>query len=1695
MNRFGKITTSVTALVLVGCITITSVTLLSKKEVVVAEDDVSFNGTTALKHMNSEENPLRFVELVPSQDMGELSYIYDMEDWENNLRIKGSSSERIKYMTETLYWNWYGLFRKGNAESTKDMPLAYDEYSEVYALEADQGGDNEYHMLELANVEVLEAENTTGYAMKEVQESTGEYRFEQPYLNAAKVVEGDKVKYTGNYRQVVDQYSYSDKVNQNYGISFSKVVDEEVETTNNLYTVSQSWYFASEKEFNDRKSEFPNTYIYSLSYNNIYDYYTFEGTISELDYKDLDKDKFYYRVAFSYVDKKDVVQGKKYYKMDEENIKFFGKEGESANSENPGTGEYSANAGAPFIEVKEGEQGYFTKDELNWIYRYVGEGNGSYHFVKENGQSIPYDVQIGRIYYKGGYKNNCIWDKHVFNVKEGEPAINYDVKTMDPGMFNTYMEDETEKNIDLLYISGRSLLKENAVEKNVWMGKNKENVRFSKEETDISWETARDILLMAKNSDDPLAILVDGSVIDNTSVGSYGDEDSNVTNVQRVVALLSCAQFFHDVKDFAKSEIEITETTEITDIPWGELVIPWKGQFGEEYINQSVFIFYGDNDNVNENPALTPYIFKDFTVDKIAKNNDGVTAEDETKFKEISDKAGVREIADYIVDENYKRELENNGLEEDKKYGLFNLEISKATMIDYILSFYEEEEIAWDGIFDILEIQPGRTIDNKSTVKENLVKSALSKYNVKEVNITYMTSSEFVGKIEDLTNYDMIYFGLDTSSFNKKLEDGKLITSYNDESMNGLIYSNVGDILAVANSKYKLYLGMLDSDYYLNNDRKKALKFFSYTGDGLMPDVKNQETYPKAHTTVRYSGNDISREKKRDVENYVKAGYPVVVNNAFFIEGDKKKLDEDKIDNCSYMYDLIKEIKEIKKYDQVIVSDDVNSSKTLDSVMEYIRGGKPELTILNDNYVSNSTTGEENNKIFLGITDNTLELKFKVTNQGSANDRQALTARLYLDVNADGKFSKTQEEVSALDMVLTQKGEALSVKSKKEGEKTYYYYEVEPGSKMEYSLSYELPLGTVGVIPYKLVIGQEDNTLRTVSKQGYFYKKPENKDATIHVLQINTSQGRIESQKQKDQEGKDSESGSPMSFNMEDEYYNKPKSQFRYYMDMVQDFNFEVRTISSTEYVLKFQEYKYTDESGEVHSTYLDKFFNGEPVDMLILGFGDSYDIKVNGEGYPTDADYTKEEEEAMRGIMDYINAGKPVLFTHDTTSYHYDSKDQWGYEFNAKIRNLVGMDRYGVLSNQYFRKGEILTKSTNGIDGDFEKGVNYAINRGQDIPYVPKSEKKATVRQTQGAANTLLFFFANCLDGRKTSVHHDFPYNSDMIGSYDANTRRVKQVEQINQGQITSYPFLIPDEFSIAATHAQYYQLDLNEDMDKDGESDIVVWYTMKGTSFYDSSPKDVRNNYYIYTKGNVTYSGVGHYSVGKSDVPDEIKLYINTMVAAYNSGTKAPNISLKESADEDAVDVNTLYVSFDDTLNQNVEGGVEFSKDAIEDEMDKEKKESNVVYFTVTDRNIVKNLKERVIETTFGVLTDLSQDQYKKLTPDEQLKYKEWTIDGKKSYLKIFKPKISAVDGEHVSAMSSAVTYRAQIPGDFMGNKSNAMVYMIARTKFNKQVPEYDKETGALIENSTKPFIVEYSPEVAVSFTVRRIGLVDLD
>lgn len=115
-------------------------------------------------------------------------------------------------------------------------------------------------------------------------------------------------------------------------------------------------------------------------------------------------------------------------------------------------------------------------------------------------------------------------------------------------------------------------------------------------------------------------------------------------------------------------------------------------------------------------------------------------------------------------------------------------------------------------------------------------------------------------------------------------------------------------------------------------------------------------------------------------------------------------------------------------------------------------------------------------------------------------------------------------------------------------------------------------------------------------------------------------------------------------------------------------------------------------------------------------------------------------------------------------------------------------------------------------------------------------------------------------------------------FGAPNQSTRTVK----VNDGLITNYPYELADSIKIANTHNQYFTLDLEDE-------EVTPWFNIEGSS---RDVNDSYNHYYMYTKGNITYSGTGHTSTGFPEA--EQQLFVNTMYRAFLGANHAPIITV---------------------------------------------------------------------------------------------------------------------------------------------------------------------------------------------------------
>lgn len=691
-----------------------------------------------------------------------------------------------------------------------------------------------------------------------------------------------------------------------------------------------------------------------------------------------------------------------------------------------------------------------------------------------------------------------------------------------------------------------------------------------------------------------------------------------------------------------------------------------------------------------------------------------------------------------------------------------------------------------------------------------------------DIDITTMTTSEFVGHIDDLNaKYDMIYLGDD---------DKDLDYDGNFRPGDKVLYYHVGGNKL---ARYELQ-GLMNHDYVTNGSQKKAAK----VGD------KDSATGTTIGS-VRGSGNDITKEIKNKLVNFAKSGYPVVVAGNIYGE-NKKTISTTLVDNSSYIYDFLNEV---KGFDNVYKEGEIKADEDINFYAEL---PKPKIEL--SSYPPSAIgTGEGPSNKFL-IEEN-MTFQFQIIDEAQASPANAeYNCELYIDLNCDGNFSKSEK---LDDIAVMQNGNVI----KKENG----IYQLSLNTT--YTVSRKIPQEYIKLMPWKLVVTNNNNSEIRTSEIGYTKRQnTTSTQNTINVLQIIPN------------------NSAECTWNLATD------TTFQNLFDNVKDFNVKISTITVGQYETQYS----------ANATYLNQY------NMLIIGFcdGAGYGSSYGGNN-PTNF-----SENGAQRILEFANTGKSVILAHDNTSSSvYDRTAQnggisgdstwkgWAYFFNQTLRRASGMDRYGITAPQ--STSDIL-KQAKELDTNAQSTDWNAISKNSsDMAYYLNKNKEKIYSETQGFTNGKLRI-ANTT--RET-------------GSTEVTTT----ASQVNEGAITEYPYKIDKKITVAPTHFQYYQLALEENADEDDSGDLVVWYCLgdkdnkTGNGYYAHSPNDVRNNYYIYSYKNIIYTGVGHKPVTDNGNLMEKKLFVNTIIAAYNAQAVNPELMFVKQANINAAQEKTVYYTLD--------------------------------------------------------------------------------------------------------------------------------------------------------------------------------------
>ncbi|MDR3586650.1 MAG: DUF5057 domain-containing protein [Desulfosporosinus sp.] len=241
--------------------------------------------------------------------------------------------------------------------------------------------------------------------------------------------------------------------------------------------------------------------------------------------------------------------------------------------------------------------------------------------------------------------------------------------------------------------------------------------------------------------------------------------------------------------------------------------------------------------------------------------------------------------------------------------------------------------------------------------------------------------------------------------------------------------------------------------------------------------------------------------------------------------------------------------------------------------------------------------------------------------------------------------------------------------------------------------------------------------------------------------------------------------------------------------------------------------------------------------DMVIMGFADIYGS----------ADL--KQPKAIQELKDFIATGQSVMFTHDTMTFLTSGTTGWDYNLTKQFRDLIGQNIYNK---------------------DPLNATIAPLDLSSRLPYPSGSTKSyGFTRLTLDRAN----------NGNQFST--------------------ATSAFKLNDGLITEYPYLLAPTLSVATTHHQYFQLDLED-------PSIVPWFTLQGGAF---NSLDGRNDYYTYSKGNITYSGTGHTAPNNVE---EQKLFINTIIKAARGANHAPTVDIYDLNDNQKIYTNQTRLDF---------------------------------------------------------------------------------------------------------------------------------------------------------------------------------------
>ncbi|HEX2947242.1 MAG TPA: DUF5057 domain-containing protein [Clostridia bacterium] len=310
---------------------------------------------------------------------------------------------------------------------------------------------------------------------------------------------------------------------------------------------------------------------------------------------------------------------------------------------------------------------------------------------------------------------------------------------------------------------------------------------------------------------------------------------------------------------------------------------------------------------------------------------------------------------------------------------------------------------------------------------------------------------------------------------------------------------------------------------------------------------------------------------------------------------------------------------------------------------------------------------------------------------------------------------------------------------------------------------------------------------------------------------------------------------------------------------------------------------------------------------------------------------------------------------------------------------------------------------------------------------------------------------------------------HGDIYQSVQPYPKTAKLVSPVNSSTVTIYPYnlttLPQSERKVADTHYQWFKLDLED-------PSVIPLFNLYGDDSGERVNDDAMNNYYTYTKGNITYSGTGH--SGNYPYPDyELRLFVNTAIKAYNIANQRPVINVTEpdpdsdfkiNKDEDTVQLKFTVSDFEDTA----------VKYMIEADWD-----NNGTFETV--------LREKTSAVSGEQVAEAVKNKASTTTEDYKIRIRAW--DSQSPTPAEAEPVTLNITNEDGVVISSSVSFTDmsgnEISSCLIGEKVNMVAKVTAKGRPVSQPPvQFDLDLKAAYTDDGK-IAVDKSSKNAGSFT----------